>query len=105
MAADVVIVAMGPWSALASAWLPIPVVVSGQRYHSLVLRPTADVSATALFTSIRQGRSVSEPEIYPRPHGEVYVCGEPDTPPLPQSAAQVLSLFAHMGRSGPSLLV
>lgn len=36
---DVVVVALGPWSNLAAAWLPLPMAVSGQKYHSAVLAP------------------------------------------------------------------
>lgn len=43
--ADVVIVALGPWSNLAAAWLPLPMAVSGQKYHSAVLAPSDPVRA------------------------------------------------------------
>ena len=41
--ADVVVVALGPWSNLAAAWLPLPMAVSGQKYHSAVLAPSDPV--------------------------------------------------------------
>ena len=73
LAADAVIVAMGPWSGAAAKWLGVPLAVSGQKYHSAVLRTDADVTNAALFTSVREhaGGKRKEPEIYPRPHGEV----------------------------------
>jgi glycine/D-amino acid oxidase-like deaminating enzyme len=42
---DVVVVALGPWSNLASAWLPLPQAVSAQKYHSAVLAPSDPVRA------------------------------------------------------------
>ncbi len=48
--------------------------------------PRADVPAHALFVDYRtaDGRHL-EPEIFPRPDGEVYVCGMADPAPLPDS--------------------
>lgn len=93
LAADVVVIALGPWSQLAAAWLPLPMAVSAQKYHSAVLRPStaAGVTAAALFTSVRRNTisAREEPEIYPRPHGEVYVCGCPEAAPLPPAPGQV----------------
>ncbi|KAF6250359.1 FAD-dependent oxidoreductase [Scenedesmus sp. NREL 46B-D3] len=82
--ADAVVLAMGPWTDAARAWLPAAPVTTGQKYHSVVLRPKEPVSDTAIFTSFRtaDGRSV-EPELYPRPDGTVYACGEPQAVPVP----------------------
>jgi glycine/D-amino acid oxidase-like deaminating enzyme len=46
----------------------------------------ADVPAHSLFVDYRttDGRAL-EPEIFPRPDGEVYVCGMADPAPLPES--------------------
>jgi glycine/D-amino acid oxidase-like deaminating enzyme len=116
-AADTVVVAMGPWSNVAAAWLPVPQAVSSQKYHSAVLEPgvevrtaarvwarrscatrmgrmhavQAGVDATALFTTVRRqaGGPHADPEVYPRPDGTVYVCGEPEAPALPPSASDV----------------
>eukprot|EP00877_Chromochloris_zofingiensis_P003318 jgi/Chrzof1/12988/Cz07g15130.t1 len=87
--ADDVIIAMGPWSQSARAWLPLPS-ISGQKYHSVVLRPHTPVTAHMIFTGFKlaNGRSV-EPEIYPRPDGTVYVCGEPEAVAVPASPADV----------------
>lgn len=45
--ADAVVVAMGPWSGRAGAWLGVPLDVSGQKYHSAVLRTDAEVRTPA----------------------------------------------------------
>ncbi|GLC75000.1 hypothetical protein PLESTF_001582200 [Pleodorina starrii] len=64
--------------------------ISGQKYHSVVLRPRRPVSDHMLFTGFKyaSGRTV-EPEVYPRPDGSVYVCGEPQSLPVPPSAEGV----------------
>ena len=50
----------------------------------------SDVPAHALFVDYRtaDGRQL-EPEIFPRPDGEVYVCGMADPAPLPDSPDEV----------------
>lgn len=52
IAADAVVVAMGPWSGLAAKWLPIPS-ITGQKYASIVLRPQEEISNHMLFLSYR----------------------------------------------------
>ncbi len=51
LAADVVVIAMGPWSGQAADWLKIPP-IRGHRAHSIVLTPKEPVSAHALFTDV-----------------------------------------------------
>ncbi|RUS32160.1 FAD dependent oxidoreductase [Jimgerdemannia flammicorona] len=80
---DDVIIAMGPWSGLTSSWLPHRVAVSGSRVHSVILKPTAPVSVHALFVLFDDGKKESEPEVYPRPDGTVFVCGGLETHSLP----------------------
>jgi len=82
-----VIVAAGPWTSGLLPKLPI----HGSRAHSIVIRPSAPVSAHVVFSEISSSRSrrVASPEIYPRPNGEVYVCGETDSLSLPESTALV----------------
>jgi hypothetical protein len=72
----------------AAACLP-----PGQKYHSVVLRPQRPVSDTCVFTAFRTagGRSI-EPEVYPRPDGSVYVCGEPAAVPVPPDGPAAVSL-------------
>ncbi len=81
---DAVVLAMGPWTGRAAARLPLPN-VHGLKGYSVTLA-AADVPAHALFVDYRtaDGRAL-EPEIFPRPDGEVYVCGMADPAPLPDS--------------------
>ncbi|KXZ54891.1 hypothetical protein GPECTOR_4g963 [Gonium pectorale] len=93
---------MGPWTGCARDWLlaggrsqqaAAPPLLprfrtSGQKVHSAVFRPPAEagVGAEMLFTGIRlAGGRVAEPEVYPRPDGTVYVCGE-GVDPVPSTA-------------------
>ena len=64
--------------------LPLPR-VHGLKGHSVTLAANG-VPAHALFVDYRMadGRRI-EPEIFPRPGGEVYVCGMADPAPLPDS--------------------
>jgi glycine/D-amino acid oxidase-like deaminating enzyme len=86
---DVVILAMGPWTGRAAAGLRLPR-IHGLKGHSVTLA-AAGVPAHALFVDYRlaDGRRL-EPEIFPRPDGEVYVCGMADPAPLPDSPEGVL---------------
>jgi glycine/D-amino acid oxidase-like deaminating enzyme len=81
--ADAVVLALGPWtSRVAGRRLPR---VSGLKGYSVTLAG-ADLPAHALFVDYRtaDGRAL-EPEIVPRPDGEVYVCGMADHAPLPEA--------------------
>jgi glycine/D-amino acid oxidase-like deaminating enzyme len=85
--ADAVVLAMGPWTGhVARRLLPR---VHGLKGYSVTLA-VADVPAHALFIDYRtaDGRRL-EPEIFPRPDGEVYVCGMADPAPLPDSPEAV----------------
>jgi glycine/D-amino acid oxidase-like deaminating enzyme len=86
--ADAVVLAMGPWTGQAGAWVSLPR-ISGLKGYSVTLAG-ADAPAHALFVDYRtaDGRHF-EPEIFPRPDGEVYVCGMADPAPLPDSAELV----------------
>ncbi len=88
--ADAVVIAMGPWSTHAAKGLPLPP-VHGLKGHSITLKPTAPVPAHALFMdyTTETGERL-EPEIFPRPDGEVYLCGLSDTTPLPERPDHVL---------------
>ncbi|ROW09062.1 hypothetical protein VMCG_02872 [Cytospora schulzeri] len=117
-----VIVTAGPWT---GKLLPRSK-VEGLRAHSVVYE--ADVSPHAVFTDIalpsdyvpehrermgqkRKHRGNVDPEIYARPFGEVYACGEPDkNVPLPDTADQVQcdeaqcdDLVAYIGTISPQL--
>lgn len=96
-----VVVAAGPWT--GRLWPRTK--IEGLRAHSVVF--AADVSPYAVFTDIalpadwvpahraargekRKHRGNVDPEIYARPGGEVYACGEPDaSTPLPETADAV----------------
>jgi glycine/D-amino acid oxidase-like deaminating enzyme len=84
---DAVVLAMGPWTSRAGL-LPLPA-VHGLKGYSVTLAADG-VPAHALFMDYRtaDGRSL-EPEVFPRPGGEVYVCGMADRQPLPESAEGV----------------
>jgi glycine/D-amino acid oxidase-like deaminating enzyme len=83
MPADAVVLAMGPWTGRAVG-LALPR-VHGLKGHSVTLAG-ADVPAHALFVDYRTADGLAlEPEIFPRPDGEVYVCGMADPAPLPES--------------------
>ncbi|KAI1096793.1 FAD dependent oxidoreductase [Rostrohypoxylon terebratum] len=118
-----VVVAAGPWT--GTLWPKTK--VSGLRAHSVVF--AADVSPYAVFTDIslpsdwvpahrlargekrRRHRGNVDPEIYARPGGEVYACGEPDASvPLPPTAdlvqcdaAQCDDLVAYIATVSPVL--
>jgi len=84
---DAVVLALGPWtSRLVGLRLPR---VRGLKGYSVTLAG-ADVPAHALFVDYRtaDGRAL-EPEIFPRPDGDVYVCGMADPQPLPDGPEAV----------------
>ena len=86
---DVIVIAMGPWSGHASHGLSLPP-VGGLKGHSITVRPERGVPAHALFAEYQDERGVHDsPEVYPRPDGEVYVCGLSDDTPLPASPERV----------------
>jgi glycine/D-amino acid oxidase-like deaminating enzyme len=86
--ADAVVLAMGPWTGRFASRLGLPR-VRGLKGYSVTLRGAA-VPAHALFVDYRMadGREL-EPEIFPRPDGDVYVCGMADPAPLPESPEEV----------------
>jgi glycine/D-amino acid oxidase-like deaminating enzyme len=86
---DAVVIAMGPWSILAAAWLPLPAVF-GLKGHSLVFKTGSEVSAEALFLEYREATgAVQSPELFPRPDGTTYVCAISSESPLPVDPAEV----------------
>ena len=87
--ADAVVIAMGPWSRLAAAWLPLPPVY-GLKGHSLVFDTGDKVPAEALFLEHRDtDGNVASPEIYPRADGTTYVCAISSESPVPLDPAGV----------------
>ncbi|HEU0160196.1 MAG TPA: FAD-dependent oxidoreductase [Hyphomicrobiaceae bacterium] len=89
IAADAVIIAMGPWSVLAAQWLPLPPVF-GLKGHSLIFETGAAVPAEALFLEYEErGGGVQSPEVFPRADGTTYVCAISSEGPLPLDPAAV----------------
>ena len=89
MAADAVVIAMGPWSILAAQWLPLPP-VAGLKGYSVVLAPRSPVPAQALFVEYESASGErTSPEIVARADGEVWACGQSSDDPLPVDPADV----------------
>jgi glycine/D-amino acid oxidase-like deaminating enzyme len=89
LAGDAVVIAMGPWSILAAAWLPLPAVF-GLKGHSLVFETGTTVPAEAAFLEYREaGGAVQSPELFPRPDGTTYVCAISSEAPLPIDPVEV----------------
>ena len=91
LACDAVVIAMGPWSALASDWFDALPRVHCDKASSITLHPNASPTASCLFLGdIPGGVKFQHPEIYPRPDGEVYVCaGDGGKHELPADPATV----------------
>ena len=86
--ADAVVLAMGPWTNRVGGKLPLPK-VGGLKSFSITLAAPG-VPAHALFVDYRTAAGQHlDPEIFPRPDGEVYVCGVSDPTPLPDSPEEV----------------
>jgi glycine/D-amino acid oxidase-like deaminating enzyme len=89
IAADAVVIAMGPWSLAARDWLPLPPVY-GLKGHSLVFATGDAVPPEALFLDYREANgATSSPELFPRANGTTYVCAISTETPLPADAAAV----------------
>jgi glycine/D-amino acid oxidase-like deaminating enzyme len=90
IACDAVVIAMGPWSIMASSWLPLPAVF-GLKGHSLVFDTGSTVPAEALFLEYREatGNTLS-PEVFPRNDGTTYVCAISSERPLPADPGSVV---------------
>jgi glycine/D-amino acid oxidase-like deaminating enzyme len=89
IAADAVVIAMGPWSILAAAWLPLPAVF-GLKGHSLVFETGSSMPAEAAFLEYREASgAIAAPELFPRPDGTTYVCAISSESPLPIDPADV----------------
>jgi glycine/D-amino acid oxidase-like deaminating enzyme len=89
IAGDAVVIAMGPWSILAAAWLPVPAVF-GLKGHSLVFETGDSMPAASAFLEYRErSGAVEAPELFPRPDGTTYVCAISSEAPLPLDPADV----------------
>ncbi|KAM7507136.1 hypothetical protein LguiA_017589 [Lonicera macranthoides] len=90
---DGVVLALGPWSGKLGMLSEI-FRVYGLKAHSIVLEPKEDAAITphALFLSyyVREGGEALDPEVYPRPTGEVYICGMSAKTEVPDDPEQVV---------------
>jgi glycine/D-amino acid oxidase-like deaminating enzyme len=110
LAADAVVIAMGPWSILACRWLPLPGVY-GLKGHSFVFRYQPPDGARALFVEYEaECGEVDAPEVFPRTDGTTYVCGARGHDPLPVDpdhidveAEPAERLFRQIQRIAPDL--
>jgi glycine/D-amino acid oxidase-like deaminating enzyme len=108
--ADAVVIAMGPWSILATGWLPLPP-VSAYKGHSVIFETGPSVPAEALFLEYRDARGgVLSPEFFPRADGTTYVAYSSIQDQLPVDPADVQPdpqaidlLEALCGRVSPAL--
>lgn len=86
---DAVVIAMGPWSILASLWLKLPAVYS-YKGHSLVFETGNSIAPTALFLEYREASGeVLSPELFVRADGTTWVCAISSAGSLPIDPAAV----------------
>jgi glycine/D-amino acid oxidase-like deaminating enzyme len=87
--ADATVIAMGPWSGLASEWLPLPDVY-GQQSPSIVYDTGGDVPPEALFLEYGDGSGDEiTVEVFPRADGSTHICAFSGAAALPADPAQV----------------
>ncbi len=87
--ADAVVIAMGPWSVLATRWLPLPAVY-GFKGHSLIFDTGDALPAEALFLEYQEASGeVLSPELFARADGTTWVCAISSTAALPVDPARV----------------
>ena len=80
---DAIVIAMGPWSVLATRWLSLPPVF-GMKGHSLVFETGAMMPPEAVFLEYEEkAGSTLSPEIFPRPDGTTCVCAISSDSPVP----------------------
>jgi glycine/D-amino acid oxidase-like deaminating enzyme len=85
---DAVVIAMGPWSLLATEWMSLPAVF-GRRSPSLVYDTGSDVPAQALFLEYRDEGGDVTVEVFPRADGSTHITAFGDEVPLPIDPASV----------------
>lgn len=85
--ADVVVMALGPWTSQAQRWMALPQVF-GTKSASIVLG--AEVPPQAVFSEfVSRDRQRMTLEMYPRPGGLVYVSGHPEHGSLPDDPDEI----------------
>jgi glycine/D-amino acid oxidase-like deaminating enzyme len=86
--AEVVVLALGPWTSRAQRWVALPQVF-GTKSASIVLG--AEAPAQAVFSEfIGRDRQRGTIEIYPRAGGAVYVAGHPEPGALPDDPDEIV---------------
>ncbi|KAK4733513.1 hypothetical protein R3W88_007774 [Solanum pinnatisectum] len=90
--AEAAVLALGPWSKRFSV-LGSLFRVYGIKAHSIVLEPKEAnrITPHALFLTYypAQGGKPMDPEVYPRPTGEVYICGMSAQAEVPDDPEQI----------------
>ncbi|MCL7040795.1 hypothetical protein MKW94_008212 [Papaver nudicaule] len=93
METDSVVLALGPWSSRLSMISSL-FNVSALKAHSIVLIPKDPTAITphALFLTYQaaSGGEPMDPEVYPRPTGEVYLCGMSAKGEVPDDPEQIM---------------
>jgi len=109
--ADIVVIAMGPWSYQAKEWFNIPK-VEAIKAHSIVFRPKEPATPHALFLDFESKDGTrSDPEVYPRPDGTVYICGQTQYTAVPEDPATITpnegacEKLIHVGKTISSILI
>lgn len=99
--ADIVVIAMGPWTQQAAEWFSNMPLVKGHLAHSIVLKPhtaatssdaghvTGDVTAHCVFAEYTGNDARLDAELYPRPDGTVYACGFSESVTMPRAATDL----------------
>ena len=99
--ADDVILACGPWSkTVVSKWMNedlgknLERHVIPEKYYSIIIEPSEEnkpkIPGAALFLkNTSPVAKLSEPEVYPRPNGLVFVCGCEEVVPLPDDPSTI----------------
>lgn len=85
---DAVVIAMGPWSILATRWLALPATY-GVKGHSLIFATGDRTPKQALFLEAEDGGEMLTPEIFPRANGTVWACAISSEAPMPVDPSQV----------------
>jgi glycine/D-amino acid oxidase-like deaminating enzyme len=88
---DNVVIAAGPWTGpLSEKLLPKRIPVTSYAGHSIIIRPSATLSADCLFMTLSTRKASYHPEIFPRPSGQLYLCGVNENLPLPPTPVDAI---------------
>jgi len=104
---DALVIAAGPWTGELTRTfkLPNPISVTSYAGHSIILRllsaeskDTPSVSDSCLFMSLSTSHNSYHPEIFPRPNGQIYICGVNANLPLPSNPLLAEPISASMSQ-------